>query len=116
MTQQLFTPSFYRKVDYKWVTTNLRGAKFYTLKLIYRYLKENNYTYFCYHRLERYYHFRKKIDRVDYSWHTISRSIRFLANDLHLLNPRHKSGEKGCFEPTQSFHALIENLQEKRWI
>ncbi len=111
-----FTPTFYKNVGPEWIFNNLRGAKFYTLKLIHRYLDENRFSYFCYHRLERFFHFRKKIDRVDYSWHTIERSIRFLTYELKLLEPLHERGGKGCFKPTQSFYALIENLQEKRWV
>ena len=110
-----FTPSFYRQVDYAWISLNLRGAKFYTLKLVYIHLQERNYSYFCYHLLERYYHFRRKIDMVDYSWHTIERSIRFLTYELKLFRPLNHKG-KGCFEPTESFYALIENLRERRWI
>ena len=90
----------------------LRDSEIYTLQMIRYYLDRTSFRYFCYHRLQRFYAWYRKIypSKRDYSWNTIERAIRRLCYNYKLLEALHSptgGGRKGCFRPTQMFWDLL---------
>ena len=73
-----------------------------TIALVGDLVYQRGYKYVCYTLLEKVYLAR----RGEYSWHTIERCIRRLANQYKLLVKL--DTRRGCYKPTEEFRYVYE--------
>ena len=87
------------------------GSMRYTIRLVYKFLKQNGYWFFCYTRLEKYFlKLSREEGRDEWTWHTIERNIRRLAHEYRFFEKM--PTKRGCYTPTERFFEAAERIKE----